>query len=412
MLSYTNDNPVMKNLESQVENARVNLLLNINTYKKSLQVGKQELQKQNSGFTGQLKQLPGKERNYLDFARQQNLKQELYLFLLQKREETAISRNSTISSSRIIDMAKSDFTPYKPKKSIIYLIGLIIGVILPSVYLLVKELLNVRIGAKSDITSATLAPILGEIGHNNDKQSLVAGTNSRSVISEQFRSLRTNLQFVLDSSKPSTILFTSSMSGEGKSFLSLNLGSALALTGKKVVFMEMDLRKPKLSESVGLTIENGFTNYAISEDAQYNYKKLLKPLSFNSNCYLISSGPIPPNPAELLDNGKLEKLVAYLKTEFDYIIIDCAPVGLVTDALMIGKSADLTLYVTRQSYTYKVQLDIVNDLIISKKLKNLYLIVNDIKAEKAGYSSYGQAYGYGLNFDKKSWTDKLKFWKK
>ena len=394
-LSYTDDNPIVQNLDIQINNARLTLLTNIKTYKKSLQIGRAELVKQNSGFTGQLKELPSKERNYLDFSRQQNLKQELFVFLLQKREETAISRNSTISSSRIVDTAKSDFYPFKPKKSIIYLVGLILGIVLPAIYLFIKELLNIRIDTKGDIEKVTNATILGEIGHNNDKQSLVTGTNSRSVISEQFRSLRTNLQFVLDGSKANVLLFTSSMSGEGKSFLSLNLGSALALTDKKVVFMEMDLRKPKLSESVGLSIDNGFTNYAISDDHNFDFKKLLKPLSFNKSCYLISSGPIPPNPAELLMNGKLEKLIAYLKTEFDYIIMDCAPIGLVTDALVLEKYTDLTFYIIRQGYTYKSQMSIVNDL-NNGKMKNLYLIVNDIPTQKGGYSLYGQAYGFDI----------------
>jgi tyrosine-protein kinase Etk/Wzc len=413
-LSYTEDNPVIENIEKQISNSRINLLRNIGTYKKTLQVGKQQLQQQNTGFTGQLRQLPNKERNYLDFSRQQNLKQELFLFLLQKREESAISRNSTISSSRIIDKAKSEFFPFKPKRSIIFAVALFLGILFPALYLLLKEMLNVRIDTKSDIERMTSAPIIGEIGHNSDKQSLVTGTNSRSVISEQFRSLRTNLQFVLDGSKSNVLLFTSSMSGEGKSFLSLNLGSALALTDKKVVFVEMDLRKPKLSESVGLTTDNGYTNYAISDNDDYDFKKLLKPLSFNKNCFLISSGPIPPNPAELLMNGKLEKLLAYLKNEFDYVIMDCAPVGLVTDALMLERHADLTFYVTRQGFTYKSQLNIVNDLIKSQKVKALYIVVNDIKTQKGGYSSYGQGYygyGYGVDEQQTNWLSKFKFWK-
>jgi tyrosine-protein kinase Etk/Wzc len=409
-LSFTESNPVIQNIDQQINNSRLNLLRNIETYEKSLVAGKNQLQKQNTGFTGQLKTLPGKERNYLDFSRQQNLKQELYLFLLQKREETAISRNSTISSSRIVDEAKSDFSPFKPKKSIIYLIGIALGIIIPSFYLFISELLNVRINAKSDIERGTHTTIIGEIGHNNDKQSLVTGTNSRSVISEQFRSLRTNLQFILDSSKSNVLLFTSSMSGEGKSFLSLNIGSALALTGKKVVFMEMDLRKPKLSESIGLSNDNGFTNYAISDDNDFDLRKLLKPLSFNQSCYLVSSGPIPPNPAELLVNGKLEKLINYLRKEFDYVIIDCAPVGLVTDALMIEKYVDLTFYVVRQGYTYKSQLSIVNDL-KNGKIENLYLIVNDIPNKKGGFSAYGQAYGYGLEDENQSIFSRIKFWK-
>jgi tyrosine-protein kinase Etk/Wzc len=411
-LSYTENNPIIENIDKQLSNSRINLLQNLQTYKKSLQTGRTQLQKNNNQFTGQLKQIPVKERNYLDFARQQNLKQELFIFLLQKREETAIARNSTISSARIVDMAKSDYMPFKPKKSFMYLIGAILGVILPSIFLFVKEFLNVRIDTRDDVVRATPVPILGEIGHNSDKNSLVTGINSRSVISEQFRSLRTNLQFVLDSSKSNVILFTSSMSGEGKSFLSLNLGSALALTNKKVVFMEMDLRKPKLSESIGLSNENGFTNYAISDDRDFDFEKLLKPLSFNKNCYLISAGPIPPNPAELLINGKLDKLISYLKGKFDYIIIDCAPVGLVTDALMIERHADLTFYVTRQKFTYKSQLEILNDLVKTNKVKNVYLVVNDIKAGKAGYSGYRQAYGYGIEEINDNWWSALKFWKR
>ena len=410
-LSYTESNPVIKNYDQQIETARQALLRNVATYKKSLEVGISQLQQQNSTFTGQLKSIPSKERGYLDFARQQNLKQELYLYLLQKREETAISKTSTISSSRIIDYAKSDFLPYKPKRGIIVLIGLILGIIIPGVYLFVKELLNIRITSKADIEKATTVAVIGEISHNTEEKSLVTGTGSRSVISEQFRALRTNLQYVLDQRKSNVLLFTSSMSGEGKSFLSLNLGSVLALTGKKVVFMEMDLRKPKLSENMGLDHSNGFTNYIISGNT--DYRSLVKPAWFNENCYLISAGPIPPNPAELLMSDKLGELIDDLKKEFDYVIIDCAPVGLVTDALMLEKYADLTLYVVRQDYTYKSQLNIVNDLQYNNKVKKMYLIVNDIKTQKSGYAAYGTGsyggYGYGgyAEETKKNWLQKL-----
>ncbi|MVN91192.1 GumC family protein [Mucilaginibacter aquatilis] len=407
-LSLTDDNPILLNIDKQINNARINILKSISSYKESLQIGKKQLQKQNQNLTGQIKELPNKERNYLDFARQQNLKQELYLFLLQKREETAISKNSTLSNARILDTAKSEFKPSKPRKSIVWLVGIIVGVLLPSLYLIIKSLTKTRIESKIDIEHETSVPILAEIGHNSDKNSLVTGSNSRSVISEQFRSLRTNLQFILESSKSNVLLFTSSMSGEGKSFLSLNIGSALALTGKKVVFMEMDLRKPKLSESLGLTIDNGYTQYAISDDEKYDYKKLLKSLSFNSNCYLISSGPIPPNPAELLETRKLDELMSYLRANFDYVIIDCAPIGLVTDAQMLERHADLTLYVTRERYTYKSQLSIVDDLYVNKKVKKVYIIINDVKMNKTGYSSYKQAYGYGI--EEEGVMSKLKFW--
>ena len=407
-LSYTENNPVIQNYNKQIDNSRTNLLQSLNNYKNGLVVAKQQLQKQNGVFRGQLKQVPSKERLYLDFQRQQQLKQDLYLFLLQKREETAISKTSTISSSRIIDYAKSDFLPFKPEKAIIYLIGLIIGIIIPGIYLFIKELLNIKINSKNDIERVTSAPIIGEISHNKDNFNIVVTGNSRSIISEHFRSLRTNLQYVIDASKSNVFLFTSSMSGEGKSFISLNLGNALALTGKKVVFMEMDLRKPKLSENMGLDNSNGFTNYIISKDTDYN--KFIKHSPFTENCYLISSGPIPPNPSELLINDKMETLMNDLKRDFDYIIIDCAPVGLVSDALLLEKFADITFYVVRQNYTYKSQLNIVNDLRNNKKVKNLYVLVNDTKQQEAGkYGGYGSGYGGYLEEEK---NNKFSWFKK
>jgi tyrosine-protein kinase Etk/Wzc len=394
-LSYTADHPVVLNLDIQINNARLNLLKNIETYKKSLRIIISQLKQQNGNLNGQLGQLPAKERFYLDLSRQQNLKQELYLYLLQKREETAISKTSTISSSTIIDYAKSDFNPYKPNRPLIYLIGVVLGIIVPSLYLITKEALSIKIIAKADILNGTKASIIGEITHSTEGKNLVSGANSRSILAEHFRSLRTNLKFVLDTSKTNVLLFTSSMGGEGKSFLSLNLGSSLALTGKKVVFLELDLRKPKLSESIGLNNAYGFTNYAVSSSADADLSQLLKPTGFDDNCFIIPSGPIPPNPTELLSSEKLHILIEQLKKQFDYIIIDCAPIGLVTDALILSSYADLTLYVIRQNYTYNSQLNIINDLMANNKVKNIYLIVNDINMKSEDYLGYVQSQGYG-----------------
>jgi tyrosine-protein kinase Etk/Wzc len=396
-LGYTNSNPIIENYDQQIETARQTLLRSVESYTKTLQASKAEIQKQNGTVYNKLQQVPAKERGYLDFQRKQSLKQDLYLFLLQKREETAISKTSTISSSRIVDHAKSEFGPYKPKKSIIYIIGVILGIVLPCIYLLIKSLLNVKINSKQDILNATTISIVGEIGHNDTEENLVTTSNSRTVISEQFRNMRTKINYLLDASKPNVILFTSSMGGEGKSFLSVNLGSALALTGKKIVFMELDLRKPKLSEIIGHDHNvYGYSNYAVSEFTDIN--KLVKPVWFDENCSLISSGPIPPNPTELLSSDKLGQLIKSLKEKFDYIIIDCAPIGLVTDALLVEKFADLTFYVVRENFTYKNQINIINDLKQNGEAKNLYIILNDIKTMQSGYSSYG----YGLE-KKKGW---------
>ncbi|NOW97030.1 tyrosine-protein kinase [Mucilaginibacter sp. SG564] len=408
-LSYTNDNPYIKNLDLQIDNARANLLKSFYTYKKGLELNKQQLVAQNNNFKGQIKTVPGKERIFLDYSRQQTVKQQLYLYLLQKREETAISKTSTISTTRIIDNAKSEFAPSEPNRNNIYIIGFVIGLLIPFLIISIQELLNVKIISKADILKESDISILAEISHNTSGDSIVVAASSRSVISEQFRSLRTNLQFLLASNKPNVIIITSSMSGEGKSFISLNLGLSLALMGKKVLFMELDLRKPKLSSSVGMDNQLGFTNYIIGE--QTDVSSIIKPLWMHENCYLISSGPIPPNPSELLLNEKVDAMMTELKEQFDYIIMDTAPIGLVSDALIVEKYADSVMYIVRQNYTFKSQLGIVNELKSTGKIRKPYLVVNDIKANDGGYQGYGYGYGYGYgNYSEEvetSWFSKL-----
>ncbi len=392
-LSYSEANPVVRNLDQQIERGRQNLIHSVESYQQGLQISKTELNKQNTAFSGKIRQVPAKERIFLDYSRQQSLKQELYLFLLKKREETAISKTSTISSSRIVDPAESDEVPFAPKKPVIYLIGLIAGLSLPAAYLWLKKVLNTKVNNKAAIEKITSVPIVGEIGHNTMKEFLVVdGKGQQSLISEQFRNFRTNLQYILDTKKSNVILFTSSMSGEGKSFLSYNLGNALAMTGKKVVLMELDLRKPKLSENIGLNKDNGFTNYAISNTISIN--SILKPVPDHENLFLISSGSVPPNPAELLATEKLEKLIVELKNSFDYVIILGPPVGIVYDALLIEKYADITFYTVRQNYTHKSQLDIMNDLYKTEKIRHLYIVINDIENRKEDYTDFRSYISY------------------
>jgi capsular exopolysaccharide synthesis family protein len=358
-----------------------------------LQVSQSAFQKQNSFIQGKISDAPVKERIYLDYSRQQSLKQDLYLFLLQKREETAISQTATISSVRILDNAESDEKPYAPKQSLIYLIGLFAGIFLPAAGLSIKEMLNIRINSKSDIEKHTSVPLLGEISRNINKSKQLIYNDFRSIISEEIRAVRTNLKYVTEKGKSNVILFTSSMSGEGKSFISLNLGNSIAMSGKKVVLLELDLRKPRLLKNIGIENDYGFTNYVISTEED-SISNLIKPSTFNENFFFISSGPIPPNPTELLMNDRLKILIDDLRTKFDYVIIDSAPVGLVSDALIIEEFVDITCYVVRQNYTYKSQLGIVNDLHRSKKAKHLYLIVNDIELKKNNITGYGHGYGH------------------
>jgi len=395
-LSYKDSNPVVQAIDEQIANGRAGLLRSFESYRQSLETTLNESRKVNSGIQNQVSTAPKKERVFLDYTREQNLKQELYLYLLQKREETAISKTSTMNNSRIVDPAKSDYRPFKPKHPLVLLLGVFLGLLIPAAYIYAKDLLNIRILTKGDVEANTDTTVIGEIGNNPGEQSLVVQNNDRSNLSEQFRGLRTNLQFVLPTGKSTVILVTSSMSGEGKSFITTNLGSVFCLSGKKVVLIELDLRKPTLSAKMGLDNSHGFTNYMISENMKID--EIIKPSTFSENCFVISSGPIPPNPAELLLSEKVNDMMNLLKERFDYIIIDSAPIGLVSDAQLIEKYADASLYIIRQGFTFKSQLNIINDLKSEGKLRRPFLVINDIKTRKGGYYGYGYGYSYSYGY--------------
>lgn len=391
-LSLQETSSIVKNLDEQIQTARAILLTSLKSYRHSLNISEAAIIKQNTAISNKIADAPVKERVYLDYSRQQSLKQDLYLFLLQKREETAISQKATISNCRILDNAESDEDPFSPKKSFIFSIASLIGLFLPAAGLGLKQMLNNRITKKDDIEKHTTVAVLGQISKNTHKHKILIYNEARTVISEEIRALRTNLKYITDGGKSNVIMFTSSMSGEGKSFISLNLGNSIALSGKKVVLVELDLRKPKLLKYMETEADYGFTDYVISTDKDA-IDNLIHPSTFNENFYFISSGTLPPNPAEILMSSKLKELIEILRNRFDYVIIDTAPVGQVSDALIIEEFADVTCYVMRQNYTFKSQLNIVNDLQKYRKVKQLYLVVNDIELHTNSITGYG--YGYG-----------------
>ncbi|MEP6466257.1 MAG: polysaccharide biosynthesis tyrosine autokinase [Parafilimonas sp.] len=392
------DNPLIKNLNSQIDAVKKNLIISLENIKRELQIAKNQLVNKNDQLLDQIKTGPEKERVFLDISRQQDVKQQLYLYLLQKREETAISKSGTQANSRLIEPGKSDPLPFKPQKSIFYLAALFLGILIPSGTIYLKDILNNTITDNSDITKLTSVPILGEIGHNESGKTIVAEQNSRTALAEQFRALRTNLQFLLKGKEHSVVMITSSTSGEGKSFLTLNLGSALAISDKKVVVLELDLRKPKISKALGIPNENGFTDYLISKCKK---EEIIRQTTIHPNLFLISSGTIPPNPAELLLGKEVDELFEWLKAKFDYIIVDTPPIGVVIDAVLIGRLTDASVYIVRQNYTLKQQLQLVNDSKQNEKLPNLSIVINDVHLNKRyGYGySYGYGYGYGNNSD-------------
>lgn len=389
----TEANPSVKNIDAQLISIRGDLVRLMGSFKRALLAQQRELVRTNSQTSGMIRQVPAQEKTFLEYSRQQNIKQELYLYLLKKREETAVSRFNNVAPVRILDKARSDAFPFSPNKILIVSTALLMGLFFPASILFFRDYFNNRIADEDDVAKITKAPVAALISHNHSDKSLVVDEKSRSAISEQFRSLRSNLQFLLAGSKGKSILLTSSMSSEGKSFIAMNLGSVLGISGKKVLLLEFDLRKPKLSQYLGKENISGFSNYVVGD---VSIENLIVPSGIHPNVYLVNSGPMPPNPSEILMHEKVGELMEYARKEFDYIIIDTPPIGLVSDAHTLAKYADVIFYVVRQNYTTKYQVKIVEDMRVNKKMKNINVVLNDVR-RKAGYG-YGSKYGYGYAY--------------
>lgn len=411
MLSSTDDNPRVKNLDAQLLNLRGDLVNNLASIRNSMQVVVNELRRKSGNMESQIRAVPAQEREFLDYSRQQAIKQELYLFLLQKREEAAISKSSTIANARVIDSAKADTWPFKPKKMLILAAGALLGILIPFGFVYGKEMLNTRISNKEDIEKGTQVPIIAEIGHNEGGNGGIVVTRaSRSPVSEQFRMLRTNLQYLFTKADDKVVMLTSSMPGEGKSFVSSNLAAILALSGKKVALLELDLRKPRISAAMDIKGNPGFSAYAIG---QASLEDILVPVKAYPGLWVMPSGPIPPNPAELLLLDRTKEMFADLREAFDYIIVDTTP-NLVTDAQLLSRYADATLYLVRVGVTFKDQLKLPDALSKEKRMPKVNLVVNDVNYKKyGGYYGYGgYGYGYGYYSEELAPQKKWQFWKR
>jgi tyrosine-protein kinase Etk/Wzc len=391
LLSVTENSPFIQNIDTQISGLRRGILANIESTKNTYIITRDKLRSQLSKVENQIVGVPQIEKNYLKLARNQKIKEELYIFLMQKAEETAISKTSNIAVAKVIDPPKADIIPLSPKKSTVFIVCVALGLIIPVIILLLKEYFNTTVSTKDDVTKVTSVPVIGEISHNVTNDNLIVSSQGRSAISEQFRALRTNLSFYLKKPDQKVILLTSCNSGEGKSFTAINLANILAISGKKVLLMELDLRKPGLSGKLNIKQSLGFTNYTI--DPSIRLDDIIQPLSIHSNMFIIPSGPLPPNPAETLMSESTAVLIDKLKERFDYILMDAPPIGIITDAQLLSSYASITLFLVRQNVTQKANLQIVQDLFIGNKMNNLGIVVNDIKGK---YFSYGADYGnYG-----------------
>jgi capsular exopolysaccharide synthesis family protein len=339
---------------------------------------------------GLLSTVPKKERGLLDISRQQAIKNNIYIFLLQKREETALSSAGTTPDLRVLEKGRA-WGPIKPIAKKFYLSGILMGFLAAVLFVLLKESLNRRILFRADIEEKTNVPVLGEIIQTQTKDPIAISEGKKTVVAEQFRALRTNLSFMGLNENQKTLLVTSSISGEGKSFISMNLAMSLTLNGKKVALMEMDLRKPKLSKYFGVSRDPGITNYLIGKAT---IDEIIKTTEY-PNLYVVSSGPIPPNPTELISSEKFKEMIGILKEKFDYLIIDSTPIGLVTDSQLLGPYADTTMYIVRHNLTPKVYLRLINDLYQQKKFNNMSIVFNGLKRRGFSFLNYGYSYGYG-----------------
>ncbi|MGI8951193.1 MAG: GumC family protein [Chitinophagaceae bacterium] len=399
-LVTTESNPATQNLDEAIRNVRTDLVNSLQNQQKAYQTSKDQIVQQNSLMANMVNEVPVQERQFVDLSREESVKQALYQFLLQKREETAITKASNIPNSSIIQAPKSDALPYFPGKLLVFAACFLLALIVPTTYIIFKNALHKRIYSREDVTEVTNANILAEISHSDEGGNLLPIKEmGRSILIEQFRTFRTNMDFLTGQTKCSKILVTSSMAQEGKSFVSVNLAQIYAISGKKVLLMEMDLRRPRLSAMLGMSNEMGFTNYIISQKSVDDF---IVPLPTVPNAFLMSSGPIPPNPAEILMSPAIDNMFEQLSNRFDVIIVDSPPIGLVTDAQILSKHVDVNLYILRQGYTLKSSLEIVNDLLDSGKFSNLYLVINDVKkgtSFKYGYGyGYGYKYGYGYGY--------------
>lgn len=386
------NNPAVKRLDDQIDLAWKNIKDVLAASRKEKNVSLSDIKRLESKMQKKVAEAPSKEREFINIKRQQAIKEELFMFLLQKKEDNAITLAANTPKGQVVDAAYNLNKPVSMPKKLILLIGLVVGFFIAAAYLYLKEFFKTKFATKEELEKMTSLPIVGEVCQNHTNHNIVVKEGDNSSISELFRLIRTNLQFLLSGSGEKVILVTSSVSGEGKSFISSNLAASLALTGKKVLLIGLDIRQPKLGEYLNVKSAKGLTNYLASADVTEDDIIVRSP--FTKGLDVILSGPIPPNPAELLLGERLDNLFKKLRDIYDYIIVDSAPVGMVSDTLSLNRIADVTLYVCRANYTQKENISYAESLSKDNKLKKISFVINATNT-KTGYG-----YGYGQKNNK------------
>jgi capsular exopolysaccharide synthesis family protein len=387
-----NNNPVVAQMETQLALMRQNIITSVTSVSNSLKIAKSDMEKRYGMALSQRGDIPSQERQYREVARNKQLKERLYLYLYEKREENALTLASTIVPAKVIAMPQMNPTPSSPRLKIIALICLILGCGFPFACIYLYYIFNNRLEDDSkELERKTKMPFGGALVQNHHGEHVAVRDGVNSVSAELFRSLRTNIGFMVPTAKKNpVILVTSSVNGEGKSYVATNLAISLSLLNKKVALVGLDIRKPMLAQYLGLPSEGCLTSY-LSDDS-YSIDDIIVRSEF-SNLDLMPAGIIPPNPNELLQSERLDQLFTELRQRYDYVIIDSAPVALVSDTFQLSRVADMTVYVCRARYTTFDLIDFLNQVHEQKRLPNIVTILNGVNAKSIGY---GYGYGYGV----------------
>lgn len=397
LLRSANENsPTITPLTAQLDDLSSSIRRAMTQVQRNAQIQRNSILQEYNRYSSMIYSSPEQERVLNQIGRQQEVKSGLYLMLLQKREENSISLAATADKGKLIDDPVS-FGQISPKKSIILLIALVIGLAIPAIVLFLINFFRYKIEGHEDVARLTTLPIIGDVAIASEtaktKADIVVHENQNNVMEEVFRSIRSNIQFMLKEDQK-VIMFTSTTSGEGKTFTAANLAVSFALLGKKVLVMGLDIRKPRLTNLFELKDKNiGITNLLVHDNpTREDICANILNSGVNRNLDIMPAGHIPPNPAELVSRESLDRIFATLRKEYDYIIVDTAPVGLVTDTLMIARVADLTVYMCRADYTPKSSFEFINSLNAQKKLPQISIVINGIDMSK---KKYGYYYGYG-----------------
>ena len=392
------NNPILVSLSDQINHIKPTILSNIQSQRQSLEKNRTSVTATGEVFNSAISSIPQKERQLIEMSRDQNIKNGIYAFLLQKREESELSYASTLSDSKVVNYAQASSSPISPKKIIIYFVSFAFALGLPIALISARELFSPKILYRNEIESLTDIPIIGEIAFNKTKEAMVVIRGKRTVIAEEFRKLRVSLLSLGINVNKKKILVTSSISGEGKSFIAANLATSISLTGKKVILIDLDLHNPTLGSFFDLKEQPGICDYLIGKAA---IGQIISNIPENENLFYISSGNLEKDASELLENGKIQTLINQLDYDFDMIIIDTAPVVLITDAYLLSSICDATLYVIRHQFTPKMLVKRIDYNMIINPIKNPGIIFNGVKTRGYFKSNYGYGYNYAYSYENK-----------